>query len=191
MSLVRVQLFRMVEILFYVGGLLTVLTAMLVINTKNPVYAVFYLIIVFFNVCLMLILLELDFFGMIFLIVYVGAIAILFLFVVMLLNIRVSELQENKLSVQYILIGGLIAILFFLMLFLIFEKEIGTTNVDILSLEMVKDMDYLNILNKQDNILVLAQQLYSKYAYQLIIGSGILLIAMIGAMHLSLDDKDN
>ena len=191
MSLVRVQLFRMVEILFYVGGLLTVLTAMLVINTKNPVYAVFYLIIVFFNVCLMLILLELDFFGMIFLIVYVGAIAILFLFVVMLLNIRVSELQENKLSVQYILSGGLIAILFFLMLFLIFEKEIGTTNVDILSLEMVKDMDYLNILNKQDNILVLAQQLYSKYAYQLIIGSGILLIAMIGAMHLSLDDKDN
>ena len=181
----------MVEILFYVGGLLTVLTAMLVINTKNPVYAVFYLIIVFFNVCLMLILLELDFFGMIFLIVYVGAIAILFLFVVMLLNIRVSELQENKLSVQYILSGGLIAILFFLMLFLIFEKEIGTTNVDILSLEMVKDMDYLNILNKQDNILVLAQQLYSKYAYQLIIGSGILLIAMIGAMHLSLDDKDN
>ena len=148
MSLVRVQLFRMVEILFYVGGLLTVLTAMLVINTKNPVYAVFYLIIVFFNVCLMLILLELDFFGMIFLIVYVGAIAILFLFVVMLLNIRVSELQENKLSVQYILSGGLIAILFFLMLFLIFEKEIGTTNVDILSLEMVKDMDYLNIFCK-------------------------------------------
>ena len=67
----------------------------MVIRAKNPVYSVLFLILVFCNVSGILLLLNLDFFAMVFLVVYVGAIAVLFLFVVMMLNIKLNELSEN------------------------------------------------------------------------------------------------
>ena len=82
----------------------------MVIQSRNPVHSVLFLILVFFNGAGLLILLGLDFFAMVFLVVYVGAIAVLFLFVVMMLNIKLAEISERKLL--YLPIGGFLGLLF-------------------------------------------------------------------------------
>merc|ERR1711988_2049458 len=84
----------------------------MVISARNPIHSVLFLVLVFCNAAGLLILLETEFLAMLFLVVYVGAIAVLFLFVVMMLNIRVTELNESVL--RYIPIGGLILLIFFL-----------------------------------------------------------------------------
>ena len=69
------------------------------IQARNPVHSVLFLILVFFNSAGLLVLLGLEFFAMIFLVVYVGAIAVLFLFVVMMLNIKLAEISEKEIAV--------------------------------------------------------------------------------------------
>ena len=84
------------DFLFYFFSSLALLAGIMVIQSRNPVHSVLFLILVFFNAAGLLILLGLDFFAMIFLVVYVGAIAVLFLFVVMMLNIKLVELQDSS-----------------------------------------------------------------------------------------------
>ena len=78
----------------------------MVISARNPVHSVLFLILVFCNAAGLLILLEAEFLALLFIVVYVGAIAVLFLFVVMMLNVKISEVQDEVL--QYLPIGGLI-----------------------------------------------------------------------------------
>ena len=80
----------MIKTLFYIFALLAIISSIMVIRSKNPVHSVLFLILVFCNSSGLLLLLDLDFFAMIFLVVYVGAIAVLFLFVVMMLDIRLQ-----------------------------------------------------------------------------------------------------
>jgi NADH:ubiquinone oxidoreductase subunit 6 (subunit J) len=108
--------------LFYLFSTLTILSGIMVIRAKNPVHSVLFLILVFCNVSGLLILLGLDFFAMVFLVVYVGAIAVLFLFVVMMLNIKLVEINENIL--RYLPIGGLIGIIFLFEIFLIIDSDL-------------------------------------------------------------------
>ena len=84
--------------LFYLFSSLALTSGMMVIGSRNPVHSVLFLILVFFNSAGLLILLQLDFFGMIFLVVYVGAIAVLFLFVVMMLNVRLTDVLKPSRS---------------------------------------------------------------------------------------------
>ena len=81
--------------LFSVFATFTLLSALMVIRAKNPVYSVLFLILVFCNAAGLLVLLDLDFFAVVFLVVYVGAVAVLFLFVVMMLDITISEVNET------------------------------------------------------------------------------------------------
>ena len=91
------------------------------ICSVNPVYAVLFLIFVFFNASLFLIYLKIDFLGLIFLMIYVGAVAVLFLFVVMMLNIK--KLQKD--NTTYFTIGSIIAlILFFQLLLFIIDGSV-------------------------------------------------------------------
>ena len=108
--------------LFYFFGSLALVSGVMVIQARNPVHSVLFLILVFFNVAGLLILLGLDFFAMIFLVVYVGAIAVLFLFVVMMLNIKLAEINEKRL--RYLPIGGLLGILFLFEIFLIVDNDL-------------------------------------------------------------------
>lgn len=71
------------------------MSAIMVIASKNPIHSVVFLILVFCNATGLLLLLKIEFIAMMFLIIYVGAIAVLFLFVVMMLNIKINELNEN------------------------------------------------------------------------------------------------
>lgn len=108
--------------LFKVFAGLALLSAIMVIRAKNPVYSVLFLILVFCNASGLLLLINLDFFAMVFLVVYVGAIAVLFLFVVMMLNITLAEINDTVL--RYLPIGGLFGILFLSEILLLLEQDL-------------------------------------------------------------------
>ena len=114
--------------LFYLFCFFVLFSAFMVIRAKNPVYSVLFLILVFCNSAGLLLLLNLDFFALIFLIVYVGAIAVLFLFVVMMLNIKLTEVHES--IFHYLPIGGFVGFIFFLEFYFLFNQEIVPLHLD-------------------------------------------------------------
>jgi NADH:ubiquinone oxidoreductase subunit 6 (subunit J) len=108
--------------LFYVFSSIALISGVMVIRSRNPVHSVLFLILVFCNAAGLLILLDLDFFAMIFLVVYVGAIAVLFLFVVMMLHIKFAEIHENVL--RYLPVGGLLGFIFLFEILLVVENDL-------------------------------------------------------------------
>jgi NADH-ubiquinone oxidoreductase chain 6 len=165
----------MMPTLFYAFSSIAITCATMVIRAKNPVHSVLFLILVFCNVSGLMLLVDLDFFAMIFLVVYVGAIAVLFLFVVMMLDIRLAELQENAL--RYLPIGGLISCIFFFEVFVILDT-------DLLPLVAHQQNAHLYTWTEDSvsTIEALGQVLYTTYVYYFIMASLILLVAMIGAI---------
>jgi NADH-quinone oxidoreductase subunit J len=109
------------QVLFYSFGALAVINGLMVITAKNPVHSVFYLVLAFISASLLLILLGVEFLPVVFMIVYVGAIAILFLFVVMMLNIKLVEILDN--STRYAPIGFIIGFIFFNSVISILDQE--------------------------------------------------------------------
>ncbi len=171
--------------LFYFFASLALVSGVMVIQARNPVHSVLFLILVFFNVAGLLILLGLDFFAMIFLVVYVGAIAVLFLFVVMMLNIKLAEINEKRL--RYLPIGGLLGILFLFEIFLIVDN-------DLIPLFSHNDsgfytggfIQYNSLIESVTNIESVGLLLYTYYFYFFLLASLILLVAMIGAIVLTM-----
>jgi len=98
------------EILTGFFGVASILTGFLVITAKNPVVSVFYLVLTFINASILLLIQGVEFLSLLLIIVYVGAIAILFLFVVMMLNIKRVELVGN--ATRYVPVGFIIGIIF-------------------------------------------------------------------------------
>lgn len=96
-------------------------SAAMVLRARNPVHAVLYLVLTFCQAAALLILLGLDFFAMLFLIVYVGAIAVLFLFVIMMLNVKVVEVSDN--TSRFLPFAGILGVLFFGQLFILCANE--------------------------------------------------------------------
>jgi len=184
--------------LFYLFSGLALLASVMVIQSRNPVYSVLFLILVFFNTAGLLILLQLDFFAMIFLVVYVGAIAVLFLFVVMMLNIKLAEINEKKL--RYLPVGGLLGLLFLFEIFLIVNNDlVAVFNVDeklhlnkenfgnILSTnDYLQFTDWYCIIDTIPNIQAIGMLIYTYYFYYFLMASLILLVAMIGAIVLTM-----
>src|SRR5947207_12236107 len=95
-------------IAFWVFAIVTVASAAMVVTSRNPVYSVLFLILAFFNAAALFVLIGAEFIAMILVIVYVGAVAVLFLFVVMMLDINVARLNEGFLD--YLPIGALIGV---------------------------------------------------------------------------------
>src|SRR6188508_1310182 len=95
---------------FYLFSFVTVLSGLMVITVRNPVHAVLFLILAFFNAAGLFVLLGAEFLAMILVIVYVGAVAVLFLFVVMMLDVDFVELRQGMLN--YLPVGALIGIIF-------------------------------------------------------------------------------
>lgn len=108
------------QLLFSIFSSLSLVCALMVIRCRNPVHSVLFLILAFVSTSALLILVHLDFFAMIYLVVYVGAIAVFFLFVVMMLNIR-SAVHESVLP--YFPVGALIGIIFVFQVFFILNDE--------------------------------------------------------------------
>ena len=174
------------DFLFYLFSSFALVSGVMVIQAKNPVHSVLFLILVFFNSAGLLIMLGLDFFAMIFLVVYVGAIAVLFLFVVMMLNIKLAEINEKRL--RYLPIGGLLGILFLLEIFVIVDNDLiplldlSTQNANV-SLSFTQWASMKDSLN---NISALGSIIYTYYFYFFCMASLILLVAMIGAIVLTM-----
>ena len=180
-------------ILFSLFSSIALISAALVIRAKNPVHSVLFLILVFCNAAGLLILLGLDFFAMILLVVYVGAIAVLFLFVVMMLNIKIAEIHENIL--RYLPVGGIIGLLFLLEMFLIVDNDYipilptKSFNASCVLAEQTEFFSYVTYANKIQswtNIESIGNLLYTSYFLFFLLSSLILLVAMIGAIVLTM-----
>jgi NADH-ubiquinone oxidoreductase chain 6 len=167
---------------------LTLLSGVMVIQARNPVHSVLFLILVFFNAAGLLVLLGLDFFAMIFLVVYVGAIAVLFLFVVMMLNIKIAEINEKRL--RYLPIGGVLGLLFLFEILLIVDNDLiplllyNTENF--LEFKNLSFINWSENLQTVTNIQAIGNLVYTYYFYFFLMSSIILLIAMIGAIVLTM-----
>jgi len=167
-------------IMFYVFAAITVGSGFMVIAAKNPVHAVLFLILAFFNSAGLFVLIGAEFIAMILVIVYVGAVAVLFLFVVMMLDINFTELRQGFL--QYLPIGGVIGLILLVELVLV----MGTWQLMPGAAVLAAASPPAQVNNTQ----ALGLLLYTRYVY-LFQGAGlILLVAMIGAIVLTLRSRE-
>lgn len=180
---------HIMDLLFYIFSSMTLISGVMVIQARNPVHSVLFLILVFFNAAGLLVLLGLDFFAMIFLVVYVGAIAVLFLFVVMMLNIKLAEINEKRL--RYLPIGGVLGILFLFEVLLIVDNDLIPllfyNNAKALS--EIQNLNFTNWISNVEtitNIQAVGNLVYTYYFYFFLMASIILLVAMIGAIVLTM-----
>ena len=185
------------NLLFYIFSSFALLSGIMVIQAKNPVHSVLFLILVFFNSAGLLLLLGLDFFALIFLVVYVGAIAVLFLFVVMMLNIKLAEINEKRL--RYLPIGGVLGFLFLLLIFLIVDNDLIPLLQDLANPESISNnthsffyesnlsfIQWSQLLDTVSNIEAIGLYIYTYYFFLFLLASLILLVAMIGAIVLTM-----
>jgi NADH-quinone oxidoreductase subunit J len=185
---------------FYCFNTLTglcLISAFLVVTSKNPIHSVFFLVFLFFNTAGLLILLGVEFLAMLFLIVYVGAVAVLFLFVMMMLNIKISE-SSNSIY-RYLPIGLFLSILFLFEIFIIVEGDLnsiemfGFTQSKYLLLEnqFLNNVCWVDNVIASSNVDVIGSVLFTFNVYFFIITSFILLVSMIGAITLTLHRRSD
>jgi NADH-quinone oxidoreductase subunit J len=166
---------KKMTLLFYLLATGAILSGFSVINSKNPIHSIFSLVVCIVNVSILLLILGAEFLALIFIIVYVGAIAILFLFVVMMLNIKLVELLDN--ATRYIPIGIIIGVIFFIEITIVQSGGFANDVLDYTS--------YSNIC-KITNIYALGELLYTEYSSYYIIASIIPLVALLAAILLTL-----
>ena len=164
------------NVFFILFSSITVLSSVAVISSRNPVHSVFFLILAFVNSAGIFVLAGAEFLAMILLIVYVGAVAVLFLFVVMMLNIGVDEIKVQ--AKKYMFSGFLVA--FILLLELIFSFS----NLDIIYQKTNSDVSQLSNTHEIGKIL------YTDYFLPFQIAGCILLVAMLGAIILTLRSRE-
>ena len=169
-----------------------ILAGVMVSFSKNPMFSALFLILCFFNVSCILFLLELDYLPMVFLIVYVGAIAVLFLFVIMMLNIRLSELKEN--NFQFFFVALTFGTIFILEIIFICRSEFHSFLFsDILTLEYSSSLqdifNFINLFESMPNMKAIGFLVFYEFYYLFILSSMILLLAMIGVIVLTLQKK--
>ena len=163
---------------FYLFAALAVASGVMVISARNPVHSVLFLILAFFNAAGLFVLIGAEFLAMVLVIVYVGAVAVLFLFVVMMLDINFAELREGFL--QYLPIGALIGLILAAELILIFGTWIVAPESGQTLTAPILPPDQVT------NTHALGQIIYTDYIYLFQASGLILLIAMIGAIVLTL-----
>ena len=171
-------------IFFYFFSIIAVVSAIMVTASKNTVHSVFFLILDFISISCLFIMIGAEFLGMIMLIVYVGAVAVLFLFVVMMLNVAQQKNQWfiSKDSSKHIPIGLLISVIIFFELIIViggwkYKPELFNS-------------ENQNIINSVSNTHSLGQVLYTDYIHIFQISGMILLVAMIGAIVLTFRQRE-
>ena len=167
---------------FYIFAFVAVASAFMVISARNPVHSVLFLILVFFNAAGLFLLLGAEFLAMILLVVYVGAVAVLFLFVVMMLDIDFSELRAGIL--EYAPIGALIGVI-------LAAELIVVVGGSVISPQIAKTVAMpIPAVTERTNTAALGDVLYTNYVYFFEIAGLVLLVAMIGAIVLTLRSRE-
>jgi len=165
-----------ISFLISLVSIILFLSAFMVIFSKDPLYSVLYLISSFTAGSGLLFLFESEFFALFFLIIYLGAIAVLFLFVVMMLNIKYSELQTSEL---YLPAGALLGLMTCIEI-LAASKQIFKINSNFSGFDTNFYVNWFNMLDTLSDLNVLSQFFYTQHAFQILIGGVILYIAVIG-----------
>ncbi|WP_455466891.1 NADH-quinone oxidoreductase subunit J [Bartonella sp. B39] len=166
---------------FYLFAFIMLVSAVVVITARNPVHSVLFLILVFFNASALFLLAGAEFLGLILLVVYVGAVTVLFLFVVMMLDVDFAELKRGALRYAPIgvFIGGIVAVELIIVFVASHFSPVLRTNVT----QPMPDMA------QRTNTQALGDILYTDYVFYFQIAGIILLVAMIGAIVLTLRHK--
>ena len=163
------------QILHNILIVLIVFSSSFVFLSENPVHSVLFLIFSLCDAAIILFLFNAEFLGFIFIIIYVGAIAVLFLFVIMMLNLKFNT---SRLLVYFPFIF-LIIVVFFSETFILVESSFSN--------DTIYSSDILNFLDNLTNITIIGQGLYSYYIVAFLIAGLILLVAIIGAICLTLN----
>jgi NADH-quinone oxidoreductase subunit J len=163
---------------FYLFAALAIASGFMVVAVKNPVHAVLFLILAFFNAAGLFVLLGAEFLAMILIVVYVGAVLVLFLFVVMMLDVDFAELKAGFL--KYLPVGATVGILFLVELLFVLGAWVTAPAI----------VAQAPTAAGVSNTAALGQILYTKYVYLFEAAGLILLVAMIGAIVLTLQHRE-
>ena len=154
-------------------GTIAVMSGIMVITEKNTIHSVFYLVMSFVNTAIMLIIWGVDYLGLLIIIVYVGAIAMLFLFVVMMINVKVEETNRTR----YVPIGLIISVALIMEVYLQYPDQ-----------ARVEQQEVYKINGGDTNITMMGEMIYT---WELVMyGSLVLLVAMIGAVVLTMSHTE-
>ena len=173
------------SLFFYFFSTIAVFASIMVTVSRNTVYSVFFLILVFISISILFIMIGAEFLGMIMLIVYVGAVAVLFLFVVMMLNIteQLAKRPSRKGLINNISVGSIVGVIIFLELLVVVGgwKYKGT----------FVPLSTINLNLDISNTHALGNILYTDYIHLFQVSGMILLVAMIGAITLTFSKREN
>jgi NADH:ubiquinone oxidoreductase subunit 6 (subunit J) len=183
--------------LFFVFAGLALVGSLFVIFSANPVHSVLSLILVFCSTSMLLLLLRVDFLSILFVVVYVGAIAVLFLFVVMMLNIKLVQLNESIvrwLPLAFLVAAGLTSNLFY-----VFSSAVGGYSVesrivldafnDCLAVTTAFDPSLVGAVMAAESFILLGSALYGVLSYSFVLSSFVLLVALLGAITLTVGSR--
>ncbi|QKX02636.1 NADH-quinone oxidoreductase subunit J [Wolbachia endosymbiont of Dirofilaria (Dirofilaria) immitis] len=158
---------------FYLFAILSILSAVCVISVRNPVHAVLFLIFTFIHSAVLFILLGAEFIAMVILIVYIGAVAVLFLFVVMMLDIDYIKLRQG--FTKHLVLSTILSVMFFLIISFVIRSSALNIN---------------NIINySTNNVKAIGDLLYTDYMYAFHLSGVLLLTAIVGTIALALQDR--
>jgi NADH-quinone oxidoreductase subunit J len=168
---------------FYLFAGVAVASAFMVIAGRNPVHSVLWLILTFVNAAGLFLLIGAEFLAMILVVVYVGAVAVLFLFVVMMLDVDFAELREGFL--QYLPVGALVGLIFLVELLLVVGSWVSGPGIS----AAIKSP--IPTVAQMTNTEAIGKVLYTTYVHYFQLAGIVLLVAMIGAIVLTLHHRPN
>jgi NADH-quinone oxidoreductase subunit J len=165
-------------IMFYLFAALAIASGVMVVSARNPVHSVLFLILAFFNAAGLFLLMGAEFLAMILVIVYVGAVAVLFLFVVMMLDIDFAQLRTG--AMKYLPSGALIGFILLAELIFVFGSWVIAPGVSTVAAAPLPTTSGFS------NTRALGDLLYTRYVFAFQMAGMVLLVAMIGAIVLTL-----
>ncbi len=171
-------------VFFYLFAAVTVMSGLLVIVARNPVHAVLWLILAFFNAAGLFVLLGAEFLAMILVVVYVGAVAVLFLFVVMMLDVDFASLRAG--FIRHASVGALVGLVLLVELIMVLTSRL----IGGASIVATKAAQVPQTVPNLTNTEAIGRLLYTQYVYFFQAAGLILLVAMIGAIVLTLRHKE-
>ena len=167
-------------IAFYLFAAITIVSGLMVVTARNPVHSVLWLILAFFNSAGLFVLIGAEFLAMVLVVVYVGAVAVLFLFVVMMLDINFQNLRQG--ATNYAMIGGIIGAILLIELVMLMLGNVALPE----GLAGAKPAPPIDVMT---NTHAIGHVLYTDYFYLFQAAGMILLVAMIGAIVLTLRQR--
>lgn len=171
------------SLFFYLFSVVMIGAAFMVIASRNPVHSVLFLILTFVNASGLFIMADAEFLGLLLIVVYVGAVAVLFLFVVMMLDVDFAELREGYL--QYMPVGMLVGLIVLVELLAVIGSWVAAPGASNSGSAPTPDV------SETRNIEALGNILYTEYIFFFQLAGMILLVAMIGAIVLTLRHKES